>query len=37
MPDEVDHNLRRKTWIGIMIFLSLFWGGVIYLIAHYLF
>ncbi|EOC4971476.1 YmiA family putative membrane protein [Klebsiella aerogenes] len=35
MSDKVDQNLQRKVWIGIFIFLSLFWGSVAYLIVRF--
>ncbi len=35
MSEKVDHNFRRKVWIGIMIFLSFFWGGIAYIAMHF--
>lgn len=35
MPEKLNRDLRRKVWFGIIILLSLLWGGITYLIAHF--
>ncbi|WP_416221875.1 YmiA family putative membrane protein [Serratia grimesii] len=32
MNNETDWNLRRKVWIAIVTFCSIFWLGVILLV-----
>ncbi|ENV9333219.1 YmiA family putative membrane protein [Klebsiella aerogenes] len=28
MSEKVDHQLRRKVWIGIFLGLLVFWGAI---------
>lgn len=35
MSEKINHNFRRKVWIGIIIGLSIFWGLIFYLITHF--
>ncbi|ENT2949999.1 MULTISPECIES: YmiA family putative membrane protein [Klebsiella] len=33
MSEKVDHQLRRKVWIGIFLGLLVFWGAIATMVA----
>ncbi|EQB8220182.1 YmiA family putative membrane protein [Klebsiella aerogenes] len=34
MSEKVDHQLRRKVWIGIFLGLLVFWGAIAMMVAY---
>ncbi|HHR0845156.1 TPA: YmiA family putative membrane protein [Klebsiella aerogenes] len=34
MSEKVDHQLRRKVWIGIFLGLLVFWGAIATMVTY---